>query len=212
MPSRGVVIPDRTVGSLKGGVGLAATVDSISAVLSALRSYGTVKIVSNPTVRARSGEPSVVQVGTNYRYISKVTATTTATNAGPTTSVSAETSTLFSGIMLGLTASVRRDGSIELFVHPMQSALRDGTLALVPVGAGSSVTLPVVDSKSITTTLAVNSGDVVVLGGLADQSVNANNGGVPGLGDVPVVGNLFDQRANGQKSRELVIVMKATLL
>lgn len=212
LPTRGVLIGGSSPAAVAGGLGLAATADSVSAVLNALRTYGTVKVVSNPTVRARSGEPSVVQVGTNYRFVSKMSATTTTAQGMTNTSVDAETSNLFSGIVLGLTASVRRDGSIELFVHPMQSSLRPGTLALVPVGGGASVTLPVIDSKSITTTLAVNSGDIVVLGGLADQSTSLDNKGVPVLGDAPVVGNLFDQRANGQTSRELVIVMKATLL
>ena len=74
------------------------------------------------------------------------------------------------------------------------------------------MTLPIVDSKAVATTLSVNSGDVVVLGGLADQSTRADNKGVPGLSDTPVLGSAFDQNNNAQASRELVIVLRATLL
>ncbi|MBO9641560.1 MAG: pilus (MSHA type) biogenesis protein MshL [Pseudacidovorax sp.] len=214
--TRALRIPEQLVGQApgggSGGGGLAFSSGGVSAVANALRTYGTVKLISNPTLRARSGEPAFVSAGTNYRYVSKVTANTTATGNQAVTAYSTETSSLFSGLMVGLTPAIREDGSIELFVHPLQSIVRPNTLALVNLGQGNSVTLPVVDSKSAATTLAVNSGDVVVLGGLADQATDVNANGVPGLSDTPAVGALFDQTNNGQTSRELVLVLKATLL
>lgn len=212
LPNRTILIPSQPVNPGKGGIGLAASSEHVTAVLNALRTFGSVKLVSNPTIRARSGEPSYVSVGTNYRYISKVSATTTTVGSGVIVTSDAETTALFSGVMVGITPSVRRDGTIEMFVQPMQSTVRQDSLKLVPVGSNASVTLPVIDSKSVTTTLAVNSGDVVVIGGLADETTSRDNGGVPGASDVPILGNLFDQRANSQTSRELVVVMKATLL
>lgn len=212
LPTRSLVIPEQTVGSTSGGAGVALSSGRVSAVVNALRTFGNVKLVSNPTLRARSGEPAFVSVGTTYRYVSKITATTTVVQGVSQTSYSTETNSLFSGLMVGLTPAIREDGSIELFVHPLQSIVRSGSLNLVALGGGNSVTLPVVDSKSVATTLSVRSGDLVVLGGLADQSSNVNNTGVPGLSDVPALGQALDTNSNGQTSRELVILLKANLL
>lgn len=212
LPARSLVIPAQAVGSTSGGGGLALSSGRVSAVINALRTFGNVKLVSNPTLRARSGEPAFVSVGTTYRYVSKVTATTTVVQGASQTSYSSETNSLFSGLMVGLTPAIRQDGSIELFVHPLQSTVRQGSLNLVSLGGGNSVTLPIVDSKSVATTLSINSGDLVVLGGLADQSSNVSNTGIPGASDLPALGAAFDQNANGQSSRELVILLKANLL
>ncbi|RDI21882.1 general secretion pathway protein D [Pseudacidovorax intermedius] len=209
---RSLVISEQTVGGTTGGAGIALSSNRVSAVVNALRTFGNVKLISNPTLRARSGEPAFVSVGTTYRYISKVTATTTVVQGVSQTSYNSETNSLFSGLMVGLTPAIREDGSIELFVHPNQSIVRAGTLNLVQLGSGNAVTLPVVDSKAVATTLSLRSGDLVVLGGLADQSSNVNNAGVPGLSDVPAIGPALDTNSNAQTSRELVILLKATLL
>lgn len=212
LPARSLVIPDQTVGSSSGGAGLALSSSRVSAVVNALRTFGNVKLVSNPTLRARSGEPAFVSVGTTYRYVSKVTATSNIVQGVVQTVYSTETNSLFSGLMVGMTPAIREDGSIELFVHPLQSIVRSGSLNLVALGGGNSVTLPIIDSKSVATTLSVRSGDLIVLGGLADQSSNVNNTGVPGLSDVPGLGGALDTNSNGQTSRELVILLKANLL
>jgi general secretion pathway protein D len=209
-----ITIPQKIIGSAAGrGLGLSYLGDSFQAALSALRSFGNVRVLSNPSVRMRNGTPAYLAVGTNYRYVTKVTNSFSNPGGGATTSSSdVETSSLFSGVVIGVAPFIHDDGDIELLVHPMQTELVPGTLERVDVGNGNSVTLPQINFKGITTTLNVKDGDTVLLGGLIDQSVSNNDSGIPGVSDIPAVGKLFDSKTNSHDSRELVMVLRVHVL
>ncbi|KVG81686.1 hypothetical protein WJ36_13900 [Burkholderia ubonensis] len=213
--ARAVTIPAETLGATTGyGNGLAYTGSVFSAAVQALRTFGGVRMLSNPVVRLSNGVPAYLSVGTNYRYISKISSSVSNPGGGAmTTSVDVETDSLFSGVVVGVSAFVSDTGKIELFVHPMQTAVDAASLKQVLVGTtGSAITLPVVDVKGLTTTLSLNSGDTVVIGGLINQQANSSNNGLPGLADVPVVGNLFDAVSKQQSNQELIIVLRARVL
>jgi general secretion pathway protein D len=214
LDNRQLTIPAQTIGTAAGrGLGLSYLGDSFQAALSALRSFGNVKVLSNPSVRMRNGSPAYLAVGTNYRYVTKVTNSFSNPGGGATTSSSdVETSSLFSGVVIGVAPFIHDDGKIELLVHPMQTQLVPGTLERVDVGNGNSVTLPQINFKGITTTLNVSDGDTVLLGGLIDQSISNNDSGVPGLSEVPALGKLFDAKTNQHDSRELVMVLRVHVL
>lgn len=213
IPPRTLTLPAQTIGSALGrGAGLVYGQDSFSVALSALRSFGNVKVLSNPSVRVRNGTPAMLSVGTNTRYVAKsaVTIDTLAANSLRTADV--QTDSLFSGIIVGVVPFIHEDGRVELLVHPMQTEVDQASLALVDAGGGSRVTLPVVNYKGITTTLNLNNGDTVLIGGLIDQKTASTNRGLPGASDVPVLGNLFDDRQKQHASRELVVVLRAHVL
>lgn len=215
LAARTVTIPAQSVGSSTGfGNGLAYSGNVFSATLNALRTFGTVRMLSNPVVRLSNGIPAFLSVGTNYRYISKVNNTVNNIGGGSSaTSTDVETDALFSGVVVGVSAFANDAGGIELFVHPMQTQVNQSSLQLVAVGTtGSAVTLPQVDVKGITTTLRLDSGDTVIIGGLINQLATTSNNGLPGVADVPVLGALFDQAARSHTNEELVIVLRARLL
>ncbi|MCA7955586.1 pilus (MSHA type) biogenesis protein MshL [Burkholderia seminalis] len=215
LASRAVTIPAETLGSASGyGNGLAYNGNVFSATIQALRTFGTVRMLSNPVVRLSNGVPAYLSVGTNYRYISKVNNTLNNIGGGSSsTSTDVETDALFSGVVVGVSAIVTDSGKVELFVHPMQTAVNQSSLALVPVGStGSAVTLPKVDVKGITTTLKLNSGDTVIIGGLINQVATTSNNGLPGAADIPVIGSLFDQNSKAHSNQELIIVLRARAL
>ncbi len=86
------------------------------------------------------------------------------------------------------------------------------SLALVEVNDSNRVSLPQVAYKGLTTTLNVNDGDVVVVGGLIDQKSGNNNGGLPFLADVPFFGKLVTKERTSQSARELIVVLRVRLL
>jgi len=196
---------------LGGGIGFAN--DSFSVALNALRSFGSVKVLSNPTVRVRNGVPAYLSVGANVRYVTEISTTFNNIGGGSSNSSSdVQTDSLFSGVVVGVAPFIHEDGRVELFVHPMQTQVQPQSLALVDVGNGNSVTLPIINTKSITTTLNLNNGDTVVLGGLIDQQFTNANKGLPGLSDIPGAGVLFDNRSDSHKSRELVIILRVRVI
>ncbi|MBG0881251.1 pilus (MSHA type) biogenesis protein MshL [Burkholderia sp. 9775_39] len=213
--TRTVTIPAETVGATAGyGNGLAYSGNAFSAAINALRTFGTVRMLSNPVVRLSNGMPAYLSVGTNYRYISKISSSTSNTGGGAsTTSVNVDTDSLFSGVVVGVSAAVNDSGRIELFVHPMQTQVQATSLQQVQIGTtGNAVTLPIVDVKGLTTTLKLNGGDTVIIGGLIDQQTTNTNNGLPGVADIPVLGNLFDAISKQHRNRELIIVLRARVL
>ena len=207
---RAVSIPAQsigTTGSTSGGIGYRSNHFSIA--LNALKSFGAVRVLSNPSVLVRNGMPAYLSVGDSSRYVQKITSTGNNTNSASTTSVDVVTDSIFSGVVVGVSAVVKQNGLIELFIHPSQTQVSRSSLDLVPVGGGNMVTLPIVSTKGIATTLNIQDGDTVVIGGLIDQQKGGNGGAVPGLSDIPTVGKLFTSDRSVDNARELVVVLRA---
>lgn len=215
LAARAITFPQQIIGnpgSAAGG-GLMINTGRGGVILNALSQFGNIKVVSNPSLRIKNGVPAYISVGTNYRIVSKVTTTSSPSTAGNAqTSTDVQTDTIFSGIVLAVTALIKEDDSIELFVHPSQSRAREDRLALIPVSANASVTLPVIEQKSLSTTLKLASDDVVILGGLLDQQASASNSGIPGLSELEGIGAWFGRKQSTKAARELVVVLRAKLL
>ncbi|WP_286758053.1 pilus (MSHA type) biogenesis protein MshL [Ralstonia sp. RL] len=214
LPPRTLSIPAQLVGSQSGpSFGAAYQSGAFGIVLSALRSFGNVKVLSNPSVQVRNGIPALLSVGTTSRYVSKSTVTQTNPGGGAsTTSADVQTDAVFSGVMIGVVPFVRDDGRIELMVHPMQTDVDAKSLQLIDVGNGNRVTLPVVNFKGMTTTLNVSDGDTVLIGGLIDQRTSDDDRGAPAASDIPLFGTLFGNKRNTHASRELIMVLRVKVL
>lgn len=214
-PGSSLTIPARAIGSSSGlatgGIGYADT--NGSAVINALRNFGTLRILSNPNIQVRNGTPAMLSVGTSLKYVSRSSAAQNNIGGGATTTSSeVQTDSVFSGVMVGVLPMMRDDGKIELLINPVQSDVDPKTLELVQVNQFNSVSLPQVAYKGLTTTLNVGDGDVVVVGGLIDQKSSGSNSGVPFLADVPVFGKLVSQEGDARSSRELIVVLRVRLL
>ncbi len=209
-----LTIPRQTIGNPLGrGAGIGYTGDTFSAALNVLRGFGNVKVISNPSVRVRNATPAYLSVGRNIRYVSKSTTSFSNPGGGATnTSADVQTESLFAGVVIGVAPLIHDDGEVEMLVHPMQTEVAPGSLELVEVGNGNAVTLPVISFKGMTTTLNLSDGDTVLMGGLIDQQSQNSDSGIPGLSDVPGLGKLFGAETRSHNSRELVMVLRVTVL
>jgi MSHA type pilus biogenesis protein MshL len=214
LSGRSITIPSQNIGNLNGqSLGVGYQGGTAGVVLSALRAFGNLRVLSNPNVQVRNGSPALLSVGTSSRYVARSSSTQSTPGGGASTVTSdVQTDSVFSGVMVGVLPFIRDDGRIELLINPMQSEVDAKSLQLVSVNDTNRVTLPVVSYKGMTTTLNVGDGDVVVVGGLIDQRSSDNDRGAPGLSDVPVLGKLFSNIANTHNSRELVVVLRVRIL
>ncbi|MGB2131116.1 MAG: pilus (MSHA type) biogenesis protein MshL [Marinobacterium sp.] len=214
MPLRGLSLPAQTIGNTaEPGLNLVTANSSTSVALELMRSFGNVKLISNPSIRVRNNTPAMLSVGSAASYISETDTTVNNPGGGAsTTSVDIQTDTVFSGVMIGVVPMIAADGSIELLVNPMQTEVDEDSLTLIDVGGGNKVSLPRVSYKGMMTTLKGRNGDTIILGGLIDQKTGDNNQGVPGLSDVPLLGKAFDKEYSTHSSRELVIVLTMRLI
>jgi general secretion pathway protein D len=71
----------------------------------------------------------------------------------------------------------------------------------------SGIDAPTFQQRSIESTISVNSGNTVVLGGLIRDNRSGNNSGVPGLHKIPFIGPLFGQSSDNLERTELVILL-----
>ena len=214
-PPSSLTIPSRLVGAGSGqtGGGVAYQDKNGSTVINALRSFGNLRVLSNPNIQVRNGTPAMLSVGTSERYVSKSSSAQNNVGGGSTTTSSeVQTDAVFSGVMVGVLPMIGDDGRIELLINPVQSDVDPESLALVNVNGSDRVSLPKVAYKGLTTTLNVNDGDVVVVGGLIDQTSSGTNAGLPYLADVPLFGKLVTQEGQSQSARELIVVLRVRIL
>lgn len=213
LPARILTFPSQPIGNTGGrSAGLSYSHGYASATINLLRGFGNVKILSNPSIRVRNNMPALLSVGSSNRYVVKSSVTTITSGTAPTTTADVQTDSVFSGVIIGVIPFIGEQGNVELMINPMQTDVDAVSLQLQDVGGGNRVTLPKVNFKGMTTTLNIQDGDTVIIGGLIGQTSADNDGGVPGLSDMPLFGKLFDSKSTTHQSRELVIILKVKLL
>ncbi|MBF0186812.1 MAG: pilus (MSHA type) biogenesis protein MshL [Magnetococcales bacterium] len=204
---------DLSTGSIASlaGFGLAMAGRSGLVALDMLKQFGEVQVLSNPSIRAKHGQPAMISVGRSSAYIrqTEVTVADTAT----TTGVDVQTETVFDGLILGVIPFISNEGRVSLVVHPIQSDVQASTLTPTQVGTSTTaVSLPQVDLKEISTVLDLNNNDTVFIGGLIDKNRTEVRTGVPVLSEIPLLGRLFTKDQNSEIVSELVIMLRVQIL
>lgn len=211
-PGNGLIIPATSTGFSTGStMGLAYSDGSFNTAIKLLNQYGHVRVLSNPTIRAKNSHPSMISVGNITRFVSQSEAIVNNVGGSSVTSNNVITASVFDGIVVGVLPFIEADGKINLTIHPMQSEVNKASLVLQDVG-GSKVSLPQIDFKGVTTSLALHDGDTVLLGGLISENGRSTGQKVPFFSQIPLVGNMFRNRSISTASRELVIVLKVKIL
>jgi general secretion pathway protein D len=133
-------------------------------------------------------------------------------SSGSTTIAGAKTCTPNSvpiGIILNILPAINLDTQeITLNVRPTLTRKVDE----VKNPAEPTSLYPVIEVRELDSVMKVNSGGVMVIGGLMEDATRNSTDAVPGLGEVPVFGNLFKSRAEDSVKRELIIFIKATIV
>jgi MSHA type pilus biogenesis protein MshL len=200
--------------SLGNGLVLSGTSGdySLQSTIDALNTFGDVKVVSNPSIRSKHGKPSILSVGTSFSYKKSVQRTTSTSSSTTDETVDVEVSTVFDGLLLGVIPFIEANGKITLLINPIKSDVDQESLIPEEVAGGDSISLPQVSIKEISTTIALQDGDVAILGGLIDKRQVTDNRGVPFLSSIPILGYLFKNELKREESRELVIILSVHLV
>jgi len=200
-PNRlGIVAPTAdTIGNIaayegtKLGSELAIVTDDIRNVVNLLQEKRKVDILASPRVMVVSGQKA------NIKTIQEIPYQEVTQSGAGGGGVSAITSTRFKdvGVTMEVKATVTDDGKILLTVKPSQS-----------VSTGTSVAgVPIVDKREASTTLFMDDGQVVVMGGLRRQETQKIKYQVPLLGDLPLIGFIFSNEHNIVQNSELLVLL-----
>ncbi|MCB1662890.1 MAG: pilus (MSHA type) biogenesis protein MshL, partial [Pseudomonadales bacterium] len=155
-----------------------------------------------------NNQKAVIKVGTDEFFVTEVSSQTTTTTTSSTPTVDVELTPFFSGIALDVTPQISDEGDIILHVHPTVSEVVDQSKTVAaPTG---QLTLPLALStiRESDTIIRARNGQVVVIGGLMQNSSTDGNAKTPGLGDVPFFGNAFRQKRQGSTKSELIILLR----
>jgi MSHA biogenesis protein MshL len=200
----------RAAGSM---FGLALQTNNFAALISFLESQGTVHVLSSPRIATINNQKAVLKIGTDEFYVTGVTTTTDTSATGSTVSPSVILQPFFSGVVLDVTPQIDGNGNILLHVHPSVSQVTTVNKG-INLGSAGTLSLPLAASSTseIDSMVRGQNGRVVAIGGLMRQSSTADGSQVPGVGRVPVLGKLFSNRANANQKRELVVLIKPTIV
>jgi MSHA biogenesis protein MshL len=195
----------------KGFIGLAFQTSNFAALLNFLETQGSVSVLSSPRIATLNNQKAVLKVGTDELFVTNITSSTTTTTAGSVSSPSVTLQPYFSGISLDVTPQIDEDGNIILHVHPAVSTVAEkekvidlGTLGIyrLPLAASS-----INETDSI---VRVQDGNIVAIGGLMRQEQSSDRSQLPGA--TGAVANALGQRSAALRKRELVILIKPTMI
>ena len=202
--------------NVAGGVfGLAVQTQNFASLLQFLESQGSVQVLSSPRVATLNNQKAVLKVGTDQPYVTSITVIPGTSTGGVVTptSVAPQISNLFSGISLDVTPQIDENGNISLHIHPLVTSVIPKSVGFNLVGVGAqSVDVAAINVSESDTMVRTSDGNIVVLGGLMKVELNAGRSGVPGLADAPLIGGAFRNSSSDTIKRELVILIKPTII
>ena len=162
----------------------------INLELSALESDGRGKVVSSPRVVTQDNQKARIEQGTEIPYVTPGSANSPATVQFKKAVLS-----------LDVTPQITPDNRIIMTVE----IRKDSVGQYVQLGGGFAV--PSIDTKNVTTQIAVNNGDTAVIGGIYEETINNDVTKVPFLGDLPIVGWAFRLQGRTSEKTELLIFL-----
>jgi MSHA biogenesis protein MshL len=195
--------------------GMAFQTSNFAALISFLEGQGTVHVLSSPRIATLNNQKALLKIGTDEFFVTGVSTTTSNNSNG--TGVTTPTVTLqpfFSGVVLDVTPQIDDQGNIILHVHPSVSQVSTVNKAVNLGVALGSLSLPLASSSTseMDSIVRGQNGQVVAIGGLMRQSTTSDRSGVPGIGGLPVVGALFRSTGEVIQKRELVVLIKPTVV
>ncbi|MGK0673740.1 MAG: type II secretion system secretin GspD [Halothiobacillaceae bacterium] len=170
-------------------------------IVSALAGDANNNILSTPSLLTMDNQEASIVVGKNVPILTGAYASTGAgtTPTTPFQTISREDI----GVKLKVKPSISPEGAVRLELEQEVSSI-DAT-------AKSDAGL-ITNKRNVKTVVQAQDGDIVVLGGLMDETVNDQASKVPLLGDIPLVGELFKYRSTTRGKRNLMIFIRPVVL
>ncbi|MFC3123044.1 pilus (MSHA type) biogenesis protein MshL [Agaribacter flavus] len=198
--------------SLGGVTSLSFINQDFVGVLDLLQTQGNVQVLSSPRVTAINNQKAVIKVGDDEYFVTEVSSQNTITATSTSVIPNIELTPFFSGIALDVTPQIDKSGSILLHIHP--SVIETEEQEKVVTLNEERIVLPLAQStiRESDTIIRAQSGEIVVIGGLMQSITSQEETKTPLLGDIPVLGNLFKNKREKEVKKELVILLKPTVV
>jgi len=193
--------------------GFAFQTNNFAALITFLESQGSVHVLSSPRIAAVNNQKAVLKIGTDEFFVTGVTNNITTGDNGSIVSPSVTVQPFFSGVVLDVTPQIDASGNILLHVHPSVSQVTTVNKD-VDLGSGGTLRLPLAASSTseLDSIVRGRNGQVVAIGGLMRQASTGDTDQLPGADKIPLLGNLFRNKNRTNQKRELVVLIKPTIV
>jgi general secretion pathway protein D len=185
-----------TVNSVFPGFSYALKAANVAATLDMLNKITNVNIVSSPSLTVMDNKPAVLQIGDQVPITTQSASGVLTPGAPIVNSVSYKDT----GVILSITPRINESGRVLLDIEQEVSS--------VVLTTSSNIDSPTIRQRKIKTSVVVNNGDALVLGGLIQESKSVGRSQIPILGDIPIFGNAARYKDNEIGKTELVILIR----
>ena len=185
-----------TVGLFKqvaGGLGLGLLARS-------LESDGNANVLSTPNMITLDNELATISVGQNVPILTGQFTTTSGTNSNPFQTIDRKEV----GLTLKVRPQISEGGTIKLAIYHETSSVDKSTLTAT---AGITINKRVIENNVI-----ADDGQIIVLGGLIEDTEGDSTDKTRGLGDIPVIGNLFKYQTRSRKKTNLMVFLRPVVI
>lgn len=199
--------------SITGGLGatpqsyLNYSGQTISGIISALRTVTNTRIISQPTLVALNNTPATIFSGHQVPYVGDVQSNVA--SLGGTTSTGAAFSFAVNGLSLSIIPNILDDHLVSMKIVPAISNITGFTSATVD---GTQISAPNQQLKQMYLQSLVPNGKTLIIGGASTTSAENQNSQTPGLGRIPGLGYLFKGINDNGTTSQLVILVHATII
>ena len=195
------------VNTIMGGlnIGVAKKIGSVytlGAVAHFLETNGGANVLSTPTLIALDNEEAKIVVGSNVPFV-----TGTFTNTGTGTGATNPFQTIERkdvGLTLRIKSQVGEGGAVRMNIYQENSSVQPGS--------ETRAQGPTTDKSAIETSVVVDDGSMIVLGGLLKDEYGDAEDRVPGLASLPVLGNLFRSEKRTRVKSNLMIFLRPVVI
>ena len=187
-------------GIATGGFGYSFLSNSkeIGAILNAQAINNNVNVISSPSLMVLNNQEATMQVGKEISLTTGQLGSLNNTQSSNTNNVFSQQQQRKTGVKLKIKPRVNANGLVTMEVT--QSVEDPGE---IPVSGGN----PPILTREISSSVAVQSGETIVLGGLIKDNNTNGNGGIPFLHEIPILGSFFGSKTKNQDKTELVVLI-----
>ena len=176
---------------------------NIAAVLNTLESKTNVNVVSAPKLLVLNNQTAALQVGDQ---VPVATQNSTSNLAGDSPTINS-IEYRDTGVILKVTPRVNGSGLVLLDIAQEVSAVNLGA-----GNGGAGINSPTISTRRISTSVAVQDGEVLALGGLIRNSQAKGRSGIPFLSQIPVLGGLFGRQSVTGGKTELIVLLRPRVI
>lgn len=178
------------------------------AVLNALHAITDVKVLSNPSVVVIDNQIATLQVGDEIPIQTGSATVLTGSNT-----IANTTDYRSTGIILRVVPRINANGNVRLDVEQEISNPVAASTSTSSSSTATNTLTPTVSTRKVRSSVAVASGQTVLLAGLISDSQTKSRSGIPGLDQIPVIGEaVFGQTENQVKRTELIIFIRPQII